>query len=104
VDLESLTDAIELHRPRGRRVREVRAVLMAAASQEPEDGAYVAVQVDGPFVDLFHRDAAFAVKLTHREGAHWVGCHGEIQTLTWAELTELGPIAYVGQFVDRTTN
>jgi len=68
---------------------------------EPEDGGYVAVQVDAPFVDLFRRDDAFAAKLTKRVSAHWIGCHGDIDTKTWAELIEMGPIAYVGQFVDR---
>lgn len=68
---------------------------------EPLDGSYIAVQVDGPFVDLYRRDDLFAGKLTRRTDAHWVGCHGDIDTRTWAELVELGPIAYVGQFVSR---
>jgi len=70
-------------------------------THEPEDGGYVAVRTDDPFVDLFRRDDAFAEKLTRRKAAHWIGCHGDVDTKTWQELTELGEIAYVGEFADR---
>lgn len=70
-------------------------------NDEPVDGSYVAVKDGEPFVDLYHRDDAFAVKLTKRADAHWIGCHGEIDTKTWAEVCQLGPVAYVGTFVDR---
>lgn len=69
---------------------------------EPEEGAYVVV-LDESFADLFKRDATFGAKLDGRPGARWVGQHGDITVKTWAELTAMGPIAYVGVFVDRKT-
>lgn len=69
-------------------------------TDEPDEGAYVVV-LDDNFADLFKRDDAFAAKLDGRPDARWVGQHGDITAKTWQELTEMGPIAYVGVFVQR---
>lgn len=68
---------------------------------EPEEGAHVAVQVDVTFVDLFQRNQDLGRRLDGRPGAHWVIRHGDIAVKTWPELCELGPVAYVGQFINR---
>lgn len=75
---------------------------------EPEDGAYVAVQLPHT-VWVFRRDDA------HAEGGgdgqperHWVLVRSRLHDFedgsdrTWAQVCRLGPLAQVGTFVDRT--
>lgn len=74
---------------------------------EPEDGSYILVAIRSG-VQVFHREDHVSVGVGRSElkQRHWhsVGPTRISRTwpLSWQELTELGDIAYVGCFVDRS--
>lgn len=69
---------------------------------EPEDGSYVAVRVRSG-VQVMHRDDVVANHPSRR----WmtITAQGLVQkwAMSWTEVCALGPVAYVGAFVDRRT-
>lgn len=72
------------------------------STDEPEDGAYVAVK-EGNFADLYQRNDDFGPRHSGRGvEARWIPQYGAGDIATWQELTEVGNIAYVGAFVDRS--
>lgn len=69
---------------------------------EPENGSYVAAK-GGVFVELYQRDDEFGPRHSGRgSAARWIPQHGDGDVVTWQELAELGDVAYVGAFVDRS--
>jgi hypothetical protein len=68
---------------------------------EPEDGAYVAVK--RVVVALYYRhDNNWAAQT--EPSRRWMPERGDgRQPLAWAELCELGDVAYVGAFIDRAS-
>ncbi|MET0417296.1 MAG: hypothetical protein ABW022_14890 [Actinoplanes sp.] len=69
---------------------------------EVAHGGYVAVRPATSSPAIYRRLDPRALDLGHG-AAHWF-CRSnpERPPLTWRELTELGRIAYVGEFVDRS--
>jgi hypothetical protein len=73
-------------------------------TDEPANGGRVAVDTLDD-IRLYRRDDAYA-EAEEQPERNWrlvsrLGDDEDGSDLTWAELTELGPIAYVGVFVDR---
>jgi hypothetical protein len=84
------------------------------ATDEPEDGSYVAVKVPGvqgnrSGVWLFVRDDNVAkdLDLPKSDIRHWFAVTATgvstVRPSAWRELCLLGPVAYVGSFVDRSS-
>jgi hypothetical protein len=69
---------------------------------EPADGSYVAVQYRRPEgFGVYRRLDEFAEHNCLGE-AHWFNRNNMNEpALTWIGVTDLGEVAYVGQFVDR---
>lgn len=69
---------------------------------EPADGGYAAVQYRAPSsVLVYRRDDEAALKLGDSV-AHWFCLDQQFdRPLTWDALALTGPIAYVGEFVNR---
>jgi hypothetical protein len=78
----------------------------ARASDEPEDGSYVAVLTCDD-VWPYRRNDDLAARLT--PARRWIlQTPGEVAdfapdwSMSWPELCTVGPVAYVGAFVDRS--
>lgn len=74
-----------------------------AHTDEPADGGYVAVKVDDEDYDyrIYRRRDDIAAFAGLAE-ARWL-CRSDssVPALTWVGVTDLGPVAYVGEFVNR---
>lgn len=68
---------------------------------EPEDGGYVAVRIDADTFEIWRRRDDWA-EHNSLGGAHWF-CRSDHhqEALMWVGVTDRGPIAYVGEFVNR---
>lgn len=69
--------------------------------QEPEDGGYVAVKGSEYDYDVYQRRDSWAEHNDLGEARWFNRSDAREPALTWTGVTELGEIAYVGQFVDR---
>lgn len=71
---------------------------------EPEDGGYVAVKYrSSPDGVLVYKRSDSAAADLDEPGAHWFCQSGRFgRVLTWEALTMTGPVAYVGEFVERS--
>jgi hypothetical protein len=68
---------------------------------EPADGGYVAVGLPDGTVEVYHRRDDLAERYEVGDARWGCSANGLRPARSWAELTTLGPIANVGEFVDR---